>query len=161
MPEADAVAILTIEDEEAVQFFLTEALSYAGYRVTSASNAEEALRCLSVGAFALAVVDLGLPGLSGLDLLPILRARWPDMVPIVLSAHDDRDTAIEALQAGAYDFLSKPCTTAELREAVGLALDGRIRREHRKRMLALLSHDVQATVAAARQAAFVEIEETP
>jgi FixJ family two-component response regulator len=73
------------------------------------------------------------------------------MVPIVLSAHDDRDTAIEALRAGAYDFLSKPCTTAELREAVRVALDARSRHKRRQRMLTLLKHDGQATVEAVRR----------
>ena len=156
----DAVAILTIEDEVAVQFFLTEALSYAGYRVTAAQSAEEALACLSVERFALAVVDLGLPGLGGLELLPILRVRWPDMVPIVLSAHDARDTAIQALQAGAYDFISKPCTTSELREAVRSVLDASGRHQRRQQMLALLEQDSQTTVAAARRAV-VEAEPVP
>ena len=157
----DAVSILTIEDEVTVQFFLTEALAYAGYEVSTANSAEEAIACLSIEPFALVVVDLGLPGLSGLELLSILRARWPETVPIVLSAHDSRDTAIRALESGAYDFLSKPCTTAELRDAVRTALDGGARRKHRQQMLALLELDEHATVAAARRTVVAQSTPAP
>jgi DNA-binding response OmpR family regulator len=157
----DGVAILTIEDELAVQFFLTEALTYAGYQVTAAESAEEALACLSIGSFSLAIVDLGLPGLGGLELLPILQARWSEMVPIVLSAYDARDTAILALESGAYDFISKPCTTAELREAVRVALDAAACRQRRQQMLTLLERNPHASVAAVRQIVVAESTPTP
>jgi DNA-binding response OmpR family regulator len=153
---AGQIRILAIDDESSVQFFVTEALHYAGYGVTAAGSAEEALGRLNRDHPALAIVDLGLPGMGGLELLPILRARCPEMVLIVLSAHDTPSKALLALRSGAVDFLPKPCTTAELREAVRVALDSVAARQRRQQLLARLEQDEGASVASVRSAVILE-----
>ncbi|MCL7452094.1 MAG: response regulator [Anaerolineae bacterium] len=153
---AHQIRILAIEDEITVQFFVSEALRYAGYQVTAAGSAEEALGCLNTDHPALAIVDLGLPGMGGLELLPILRARCPDTVLVVLSAHDTRSKALLALRSGAVDFLPKPCTTGELREAVRVALDCVAARQRQQQLLTRLEQDEGASVASVRNAVIVE-----
>jgi DNA-binding response OmpR family regulator len=145
--------ILVVEDEPAVCFFLEKALRRAGHAVTSLPCAEEALAWLERQSPDLLLVDLQLGALSGLDLLEVVRGFAHPIPALVLSAHDSRENARQALELGAVDFVPKPCTIEDLCQAVAWALGGG--REARRQALAdCLACRPDLSVAQARRQAF-------
>src|SRR5262245_24897010 len=98
--------ILLVDDEPAVLFTLQEVLSERGHRTVPASCGAEALdRLEDVDAV---LTDLQMPSMNGLELVRLIRDRDP-MLPILLvTAHGNEKMAVEALKAGAYDYLTKP-----------------------------------------------------
>ena len=115
--------ILVIDDDPSVRFFVQETLRRVGYAVIGVASAEEALEHLASAPPILMVVDLQLAGMSGLKLLEKLCGLGQNIPAVVLTAHNVPINARQALALGAVDFVPKPCTTAELREAVRSALD--------------------------------------
>ena len=81
----ESIAILLVEDEESVRFALEEALRKQGYVVETSANAEEALERLHAEAFDIAVTDVKLPGVSGLDFVSRARALRPQLIVIAMS----------------------------------------------------------------------------
>ena len=106
--------ILIIDDEPNLSRSLGLILQRAGYLITTASNAAEALQLLVVGAFDLTFLDIKLPDQSGIQLLPQIRNLYPDMPVLILTAHATLDTAIEAVRAGARDYLLKPIDPGDI-----------------------------------------------
>ncbi len=105
--------VLVVDDEPGVRRLLHANLAARGYAVTTVETGEEALARIGVDAPDLVVLDLMLPGLSGLDVCRGLRAASP--VPIlVLSARGEEQTKVEALDLGADDYLTKPFSVDEL-----------------------------------------------
>ncbi len=100
--------ILVVEDGASMRGALERALTSAGHAVTGVASAEEALSALESMAPDAVVLDLGLPGLSGRELLGALRRTLPHAPVVVLTAERDAEVAVECLQAGAYDYLVKP-----------------------------------------------------
>ncbi len=101
-------SILIIDDEPNLRRSLGLILQRVGYTVTTACDAAEALHLLQAGAYDLAFLDIKLPDLNGIQLLPQIRARYPDMPILILTAHASLDTAIGAVRLGARDYLLKP-----------------------------------------------------
>ncbi len=101
-------SILIIDDEPNLRRSLGLILQRAGYAVTTASNAMEAIHLLQAGAYDLAFLDIKLPDQSGIQLLPQIREMYPDMPVLILTAHATLDTAIGAVRLGARDYLLKP-----------------------------------------------------
>ena len=138
--------ILVVDDEEIVRDYLRRMLTQDGYQVVSVASGEEALEHITAQSFDLALIDLKMPGIGGMDVLAALRQRSPDTVAIVLTAHGSLETAVEALRQGAYNYLFKPCKTVEIRESVRTGLDKRQRELHQHRVMAQLQnllHNVQ------------------
>lgn len=100
--------ILIIDDEPNLRRSLGAILQRAGYSITDAANAAEALQLLQSGAFDLVFLDIKLPDQSGIQLLPQIKDLYPDMPVLILTAHATLETAIEAVRAGARDYLLKP-----------------------------------------------------
>lgn len=128
--------ILAIDDEAGILFFIEEALRRAGHQVTGVGSGEDALTRLEQESFDLAIVDLRLKGMDGMQVLAALRARWPETAAIFLTAHGSIASALEALEMGAYDYVPKPCSMKELRATVGRALDPVEREARREALLA-------------------------
>jgi DNA-binding response OmpR family regulator len=101
-------SILIIDDEPNLRRSLGLILQRAGYVITTASNAAEAIHLLQAGAYDLAFLDIKLPDQNGIQLLPQLRNLYPDMPVLILTAHATMDTAIGAVRLGARDYLLKP-----------------------------------------------------
>ena len=99
--------ILIVDDVPEVTRLLNYNLSKAGYRVDSASTGEEALEYLRAGFHGLVLVDLRLPDCNGLDLFNEIKQIAPDNLVIIITAHGTIDIAIRAIQAGAFDFITK------------------------------------------------------
>ena len=107
--------ILVIEDEPALQRQVRADLETHGYTVEAAGEGKEALYFASEYPFDAAVVDLGLPGLSGIDIIRRLRAKGSRLPILVLTARGRWQDKVEGLEAGADDYLTKPFQPEELR----------------------------------------------
>lgn len=101
-------SILIVDDEYNLRTTLTWILQRAGYTTRSASSGQEALNHLRHGKFDLVFMDLKMPGMDGLQLLPEIRLLDPDLPVLVLTANGSLETAVEALRTGAYGYLLKP-----------------------------------------------------
>jgi putative two-component system response regulator len=124
--------ILLVDDEEMIRQLLTHKLAPEGYRCEPAANAEQALKKLAKDAIELVVLDIRMPGKSGVQLLPEIKAKYPDTAVIMATAVDDTNTAIDCMRKGAYDYITKPFNLEEVSFAVARALERRrLRLENR------------------------------
>ncbi len=114
--------ILVVEDERNMQTVIRMALEDGGYRVITAGSAEEGMTLLDEPELAIVLTDLRLPGMSGEELVAHCRQERPDVLVIVLTAYGSIRSAIDCIQAGATDYLTKPFETEELQIAVQSAL---------------------------------------
>ncbi len=110
--------VLIVDDEAVIRASLHEMLIRDGYHVTTAESGEVALELIENQTFDLALIDLKMKGIGGIEVLKALRQQAPDTVAIVLTAHASLETAVEALRLGAHDYLFKPCKPAELRQSI-------------------------------------------
>ncbi len=117
--------ILVVDDDKGIQFFLGEALSKKGYQVDSAASAEDAISKAGQTPFTLVLLDVKLPGMSGIDAIKKLHQISPLSPIIIMTAFGNRDLAIRATQEGAYDFLTKPVKLDELFIILKRALEKR------------------------------------
>jgi len=108
-----SVDVLIVEDELNLSRMLSTTLTAEGYVVTTALRADEALARVALDDPLLILLDLGLPDMDGLTLLPLLKARCAAQV-IIVSARSQESEKIAALDAGAEDYLTKPFSVAEL-----------------------------------------------
>ena len=100
--------VLIADDEESIRHVLTELLSERGYEVRAVADGDEAARELAARDYDALVTDVRMPRLNGLDLILAAQSTSPETTIIVMSAYGSHDLAIEALKAGAYDYLGKP-----------------------------------------------------
>jgi len=122
--------VLVVDDEAAVRFTLASALEAPGFEAIEASSGAEALGL--VDDVDVVLTDLVMPGMDGLALLAAIRARDPELPVILLTAQGSERTAVQAMKAGAYDYLTKPFHVDEVRLAVTRAAEARrLRRRSR------------------------------
>jgi len=100
--------ILVADDEDSLRWVLEKGLRQAGYEVTSVKDGASALKAFEAEPFDLVFLDVRMPGVDGLEALGRLRAIRADATVVVMTAHGTMDTAIQAMQRGAYDYLAKP-----------------------------------------------------
>ncbi|HXK25546.1 MAG TPA: sigma-54 dependent transcriptional regulator [Myxococcota bacterium] len=126
--------ILVVEDERAIQLALSGLLGRAGYEVSLASSGDEAISKLSEQSFDLVLTDLALGhGPSGLDVLRESKRLRPETVVVMITAHGSEKIAVEAMKAGAEDYVPKPFDNEEIRLVVQRALERtRMARDHRE-----------------------------
>ncbi|MBI2343251.1 MAG: sigma-54-dependent Fis family transcriptional regulator [Deltaproteobacteria bacterium] len=115
--------ILIVDDEVAIRRALERLLTDDGYRLLTASNADEALQHVAREPIQCALVDLVLPGRSGIELVRLLRAQMPDSVSIVMTGFGTIASAVDAMKAGAFHYLTKPFELDDIRQLVQTALD--------------------------------------
>lgn len=115
--------ILITDDEPAVCEILSRWLMAEGYACVTAFSGEQAIRLLGDDDFRLVVSDVLMPGLSGLDLLDLVRNRYPETAVILVTGVDDKDTALSAVQLGAYGYVIKPFKRNEILISVSNALE--------------------------------------
>jgi len=117
--------LLVVDDDQVARELLAETLGREGYRVRVAGGGEEALRLAGAEPFDMALVDLRMPDLDGLGVLKQLAMIQPDLPVVILTAFATIETAIEAVNAGAFDYLSKPFRMEEIKIVVRRTLDAR------------------------------------
>ena len=125
--------LLIADDEVFIREGLQDALREPDLDLQTAADAREVRRRLRKGAFDVILLDLRMPGVSGMDLLDEIRERHPESNVVILTAHGSVDTAVEAMKKGAFDFVTKPVDLTHLRLIVNRALDRvRLVRENRE-----------------------------
>jgi DNA-binding NtrC family response regulator len=106
--------ILFADDEAYLRDLMQEELPRMGHEVTVCPDGSAALRSLEKGSFDAALLDLKMPGLSGIEVLGKIKQYSPDTQVVILTGQASVDTAVQALRLGAFDYLTKPCKWAEL-----------------------------------------------
>jgi len=114
--------LLIVEDEVTLCESLVRVLRREGHQVRGVHSAEDALEAMESSSFDLMITDIILPEMGGLELLRRARRQSPDMVTIVMTAYASTETAVEALRAGAFDYIMKPIIHEEIRKIVENAL---------------------------------------
>lgn len=135
-PPPNPFTVLVIDDEQAARQLCAEVAEEAGLRVRAASTTEEALEILEQYPVDIALTDMRVPALGGIELLRRMRAAFPQIAVLMLTQYGTIETAVEATRLGASDFVTKPCHVEELRtklrrlvHALELEQENRILRE--------------------------------
>jgi two-component system NtrC family response regulator len=115
--------ILVADDDESLRRVTQMELEELGYTVVTATDGNAALRRLGEAPVPLAITDLKMPGMSGLELLHAIRTEYPETAVIMVTAFGTVETAVEAMKAGAYDYLTKPIDYEQLALVVGRAME--------------------------------------
>jgi signal transduction histidine kinase len=123
--EPGTPAILVIDDEEAMRTMLTQALCEQGYAAATSPDGHDAVRKVQAARFDIALCDLKMPGIDGIETLKQIKAINPDIQIIIITAHGTMESAIEGLRHGAFDFLQKPVILQDLFFSIGKALERR------------------------------------
>ena len=121
--EEGKLPILIVDDEEPIRDILSRKLELDGYNCDVAADGQEALCKASMKIFALVLLDISMPGLSGLEVLRRLTADHPDICFIMITGTADTKTHIEALKLGAYDYIAKPFDLDDVSARVKRALE--------------------------------------
>ncbi len=106
--------VLVVEDEPIMRVTLAHDLGEEGYEVTLAEDWEEGLKLIQENPYDIAILDIRLPKVSGLELLKTIRDKSPGTPVIMITAYGSVETAVEAMKAGAYDYITKPFSMDEL-----------------------------------------------
>jgi two-component system NtrC family response regulator len=128
------VPVLFAEDDVSLRRVAEYNLQNAGYDVSVASDGEEAWRRFQDRAAELVVTDLAMPGIDGFELLKRIKKQSPDTEVIIITAHGTVDRAVEAMKAGAFDFITKPFEFDVLRLTIERALERRHLRSENQRL---------------------------
>ena len=119
------LSVMLIDDEEHIRVAASQALGLAGYRAQTYESAEQALEQLDADWPGAVISDIRMPGIDGMQFLQRARAIDPDLPVILITGHGDVSLAVEAMRAGAYDFIEKPFAVEDLMDTVGRALEKR------------------------------------
>ena len=122
MTTPTATRILVVDDDKSVRDAITRLLTQRGFAVESAETGEEALRKLTAGRFSLMLLDVRMPGINGMDVLPKALDLDADLAILMLTGVSDLTTAARAMQRGAREFLTKPLDLAQLTAAIDRTL---------------------------------------
>ncbi|PKN16396.1 MAG: DNA-binding response regulator [Deltaproteobacteria bacterium HGW-Deltaproteobacteria-23] len=113
---------LIIDDDTSLRRVLEYNLLEAGYAVAAAASGEEGLQLFSEISPSLVITDMNMPGMSGMEVLKKIKERSPETLVLIITAFGSVDIAVEAMKAGAYDYITKPFNRDELRLIVAKAL---------------------------------------
>ena len=150
-------AILIVEDEARMRRLLELDLNEAGYQTFSASDAEKGLELLRREQIDLALTDLKLPGMGGLEFLQAAKRLNGALPVVVMTAYGSVETAVEAMKAGASDYVLKPFSLAEMRLVVQKELDVRRLREENRSLREALGRQYNYPNIVARSAKMQEV----
>jgi len=110
----NGLRILFADDERSLQEFMRAELPRLGHDVTVCPDGKSAVRALEKATFDLALLDIRMPGLTGVEVLKEIKAVHPNTEVVLLTGHASLETAVEAVRHGAFDYLTKPCKLTEL-----------------------------------------------
>ena len=128
----DKGVILIVDDEDAIRHALERYLSDIGYKVFAAANADEAIKIMDGEVVDLALVDLVMPGMDGIGLVREMKVRDPDVVVIIMTAYGTITSAVNAIKAGAYHYITKPFELDDVSSLVAAAIEHkRLKEENR------------------------------
>ena len=117
------IRIMVVDDEHLIRWSLEQNLKKQGYDVLTAGNGEEALRLVREEQPDLVLLDIQLPGITGLDVLEKIKEIDDEIIVIMVTAHGGLETAVNAMRLGAYDYINKPFNLDELVSTVRSLLE--------------------------------------
>jgi putative two-component system response regulator len=120
---ANRTKILVVDDEAMVRKLLCQRLSREGYQCDEADSADQALKKLKANPADVVILDIKMPGKSGMELLPEIKAKYPDTAVMMATALNDINISIQCMKEGAYDYVCKPFNLAEVVMSVQGVLD--------------------------------------
>ena len=124
-PAVSRPNILIVDDDQSIREFLEILLDKEGYRICSVASGEDAIQLMEQKDVSLVITDVRMPGIDGVTLLKKIKARYPDIPVILITAFASMDSAVAAMKEGAWDYLTKPFRIEEIREVVAKALEKR------------------------------------
>jgi DNA-binding NtrC family response regulator len=110
----NSLRVLFVDDEKSLQEFMRSELPRLGHEVTVCPDGRSAVKVLEKSTFDAAILDLKMPGMTGIEVLEHLKQVSPDTEALVMTGHASTDTAIAAMRLGAFDYITKPCKLAEI-----------------------------------------------
>ncbi|MBN2065123.1 MAG: sigma-54-dependent Fis family transcriptional regulator, partial [Sedimentisphaerales bacterium] len=113
--------ILVVDDDRIIRDSLCDMLELDGYSCNSAENARLGLAELERANYSIIITDINLPDNSGLELLRSVRKYYPDIIPIIITGYGSIISAVEAIQEGAFDYLTKPIDDNKLKDCLNRA----------------------------------------
>jgi CheY-like chemotaxis protein len=116
----DRVAILVVDDEDVTRQFIASALQMGQRQIVTAASGEEAVELAKQGDFDLALLDLVMPGISGVETFRQLHAVKPDLPVVIVTGYPDSDQVAKALEIGPFTLINKPIDVSHLQKVVGL-----------------------------------------
>ncbi|MBL8796837.1 MAG: sigma-54-dependent Fis family transcriptional regulator [Planctomycetia bacterium] len=134
MATQKSLRILFVDDEKSLQEFMRSELPRLGHDVTVCGDGRAALKVLEKSTFDVAILDLRMPGMGGIEVLEHLKQVSPDTDAIIMTGHASQETTIQALRLGACDYLTKPCKLTEIESVL---VKASARRELKHKNLAL------------------------
>ncbi len=132
MTDIEKIHLLMVDDEEKFLHALTERLKLKFFDITPVTNGEDAIAVAQKAQFDVAVVDLQMPGIDGVELLKILKKSHRFLEIIILSGHATIDTAVDCTKLGAFKVLEKPCSFDKLVETITEAYESRMKKKFEK-----------------------------
>ena len=140
-PPSSSGHILVVDDERNIRSTLEMVLSNAGYRVKTAADGNEDESILATSEFDAILLDVRLPGRTGVQLLTQWKTLWPNTYIILMSGEATISEALEGVKQGAFDFLEKPILSARLLSSLSHALERqRTKRSRNSSMMPIKSH---------------------
>ncbi len=136
--------ILIVDDDDSIRKTLADFLQLEGFVVTAVDNGETAIELLDESYFDIMLLDILMPGISGMDVMRHSIKTAPGVQIILLTGHGSLESAIEALRAGAHDFITKPFTFEEVLASIRKALARRDEQINRRKLLQQLGQSLQA-----------------
>lgn len=118
-------SLLLVDDDSTFRQVMAKELTRLGYQIEAVGTGEEAIRRIAASEPDVVLLDMRLPGMSGLDVLKSIRASAPTTEVVMLTGHGSIDTAIESIRIGAFDYVVKPCPLDELNIRVQRAVERR------------------------------------
>lgn len=152
--------VLIAEDDEVSCQLFAEVLETEGYQVDRVASGEEALARLHDATYDLLVIDVRMPGISGLNVTRVVHKEHPSLPIVVMTAFGSIETAIEAIREGAFDFISKPMNLEELKKTVARALARPEPRAWERKGFGELDEGVALGAIIGRSNAMVEVYKT-
>ena len=116
---------LVVDDEELIRDLMVHTLNNYGYEVETAGNADDAIERMDRSSLELALIDIQMPGKSGIELLGEIVDKYPDTAVVMVSGINEIDTALTTMKMGAYDYITKPFTPRVVAQRIELALEKR------------------------------------
>jgi two-component system NtrC family response regulator len=133
--EKKQIKLLIVDDEEKFLSATAKRLGRRDFDVTTATEGNQAIRAAKKGKFDMAILDLRMPGMDGMELLQILKKKHKFLEVIILTGYASVDSAVEATKLGAFSYLEKPYNFEKLLEVLKEAYETRLRKkfEHDKK----------------------------
>jgi DNA-binding NtrC family response regulator len=120
-----ATKILVVDDEVTAGKSIEKILGRKGFEVDFAENADDGLNKIEKDLFELVLLDIMMPQVNGIELLEIIKKKWPELGVVMVTGYPSIETAVEATRLGAADYIAKPFTPDELRDKVDQVLEER------------------------------------